>query len=140
MAERREDPVTPTALVLDLLPEPLSICRLAAGAPLPAWAMARAFFSVTRTAHELSIVCPDALVPAELSASGGWRALMLRGPFDMALVGITLAVAAPLARAGVSIMPIATFDTDYVLVRGEQLDRAVDALRAAGHTVHRSIE
>ncbi|MDB4898364.1 MAG: hypothetical protein JWN53_172, partial [Gemmatimonadetes bacterium] len=77
-------------------------------------------------------------VPAGLSASDGWRALMLRGPFDMALVGITVAVAEPLAAAGVSIMPIATHDTDYVLVRAEQLARAIDALRAAGHTVHAS--
>jgi hypothetical protein len=123
-------------LEIDVLPEPLAICRLDVDAALPAWATARPFFSVSRTHSELSIICPASQIPAGVPASLGWRALGLRGPFDFALVGITLSVAQPLAAAGVSIMPIATHDTDYVLVHGDQLARAVEALRAAGHLVH----
>jgi hypothetical protein len=30
---------------------------------------------------------------------------------------------------------VSTFDTDYLMVKGADLDQAVAALRAAGHTV-----
>ena len=108
----------PAPLSLELLPEPLSVCRLAAGAPLPEWAAhARPFCSVTRTAEELSVICATAEVPAVsalVAREDGWRALRLVGPFAFTEVGVLLRVAAPLADAGVGILPVATFDTDYV--------------------------
>lgn len=119
-------------LALELLPEPLAVCRLAPDAPLPAWADGPGFCSVTRTADELSIICAAARVPAGVTASAGWRALRLAGAFDLAEVGVLLRVAAPLAAAGVSILPVGTFDTDYVLVREAQLATAVHAMRDAG--------
>ena len=125
-----------TILVLDVLPEPLAICRLGATAAVPDWAMARPFFSVTRTTHELSIICAAARVPNDVTANIGWVALHLRGPFDFNVTGVLLAVSEPLAAAGVSIMAMATYDTDYVLVRADEVPRAIDALVAAGHEVH----
>ena len=130
-------------LELALLPERLSICRFAADAPVPAWALGPLrFVSITRTAHELSIIVPTEQVPrVEASDSAaekrddGWRALELVGPFALTEVGVLLQVAAPLADARVSILPVATFDTDYVLVPEPLLGRAIDALRAAGHAV-----
>jgi hypothetical protein len=121
---------------LTLLPEPLAICRLAPDAPIPAWVVPRAFFSVTRTGDELSVVCASDDVPSDAVAERGWRALKLIGPFDLKLVGILVGVAAPLAAAGVSVFPIATYDTDYLLVQQDRLATALDALLAAGHTVH----
>jgi hypothetical protein len=123
-------------LQLDVLPESLAICRLAFDAPIPAWATARPFFTVSRTTEELSVICPADQVPAGVTASDGWRALKLRGPFDLGVVGILVAIAAPLAAAGISIMPVATYETDYVLVREIELERAIDAIRRAGHDVH----
>ncbi len=125
-------------LELDVLVEPLAICRLAHDAPIPPWATRRPFFTVTRTADELSIICPVAQVEPGVTASRGWRALKVRGPLDFALVGVLVAIAQPLAAAGVSIMPVATHDTDYLLVREEQLARAIEALVDAGHVVHRA--
>jgi hypothetical protein len=122
-----------TAIVVQ--PEPLSICRLPADAPIPPWATGQAFFTVSRTSDELSIVCASALVPANVLTHAGWRALKLVGPFDLLLVGVLLGVAAPLAAAGVTVFPIATYDTDYLLVRHDQLDAAIAALRGAGHDV-----
>lgn len=122
-----------TAIVVQ--PEPLSICRLPRDAPIPAWATEGAFFCVTRTGDELSVVCASMQVPASVTAHDGWRALKLVGPFDLLLVGILLAVAAPLAAAGVTVFPIATYDTDYLLVRHDQLDEAIAALRRAGHEI-----
>lgn len=56
-----------------------------------------------------------------------------KGPLDFALTGILDALTAPLAQAGISLFAIATYDTDYVLVRAETLDAAITALTAAGH-------
>jgi len=122
-------------LTIYLLSGPLSICRLAAHAPIPEWATAAPFFALTRTADELSIICASDRVPAGVTANGEWRAFRLVGPFEFAEVGILLRVAAPLAAAGVSILPLATYDTDYVLVRTLQLAAAVAALRGDGHEI-----
>lgn len=123
------------ALTLTVLEERLAICRLASGAEVPAWATEASFFSVTRTEEELSVVCPQEDVPRVVSQERGWRALKLEGPFELSMVGILSSAAAPLAEAGVSIFAVSTFDTDYVLVRGGQIDLAVDTLREYGHRV-----
>lgn len=120
---------------LTVLRERLSICRLDAGAEVPAWATGVPFFTVTRTRDELSVVCPEEVVPEGATRERGWRALRLEGPLDLSMVGVLASVASPLAEAGASIFAVSTFDTDYVLVREEQLDLAVDTLRASGHRV-----
>jgi hypothetical protein len=102
---------------------------------IPAWATGTSFFSVTRTEDELSVVCPEADVPEDITRERSWRALKLEGPFELSMVGILSSVAAPLAGAGASIFALSTFDTDYVLVKEEQLDLAVAALREQGHRV-----
>lgn len=122
-------------LTLSVLPDRLAICHLSALDNVPTWATTAAFFSITRTDDELSVVCPEAQVPAEVVCNRGWRALRLEGPFDLALVGILATIATPLAQAGVSIFTIATYDTDYVLVREAQLVSAVTALTTQGHSV-----
>ncbi len=114
-----------------VLPILFSICRLEPGEPVPAWAMSGAFFAVVRTEEELSLLCPTERVPTGVRAAHGWRALMVQGPLPFEEVGILLALAAPLAAAGVSIFALSTYDTDYVLLREEDLPRALDALREA---------
>ncbi len=123
------------SLRLSVLEDRLAVCRLEAQAEIPAWATGAPFFCVTRTPDELSIVCPEENVPAGITCEPGWRAFRLDGAFDFGLVGILASVAAPLAESEVGILAIATYDTDYVLVQGSQLDLAVAALRERGHEV-----
>jgi hypothetical protein len=123
-------------LKLSVLPEPLAICRVDAQAEIPDWATPSPYFSITRTSDELSIVCSERLVPAGITCDRGWRVLKLEGPLDLALVGILATVAVPLAKAGVSIFTIATYDTDYVLVKQSQLDLAIATLSEEGHSIH----
>ena len=74
------------SLQLELLDGTLAVCRLDAGAPVPAWA-AGPFVSVTRTDAELSVVCSAEGVPAGVRAEGGWRALRVRGPLGFGMTG-----------------------------------------------------
>ena len=114
----------------------LAICRLAAEAPFPPWALEPgAFLSITRTPEELSLVCPQSSVPAGIRCEGGWRALQVDGPLDFALTGILASLTVPLAEAGLSLFALSTFDTDYLLVREAQLSEALGALRKAGHQI-----
>lgn len=122
---------------LNLLPSPLTICRLAANDPVPAWAAVACsgFQSITRTTDELSVVCASEFVPAGVKQEPGWQAFKIDGPLDLGLTGILASVLEPLAVAGISIFALSTFDTDYVLVRKAQVAAAVQALEDAGHTV-----
>jgi hypothetical protein len=110
-----------------------AICRLEARAPLPAWASDNAFSSVTRTAGELSIVCPEAEVPADVDATRDWRALAVQGPLDFSLVGVLASLVEPLARRRISVFCMSTFETDYLLVRDADFASACAVLQAAGH-------
>ena len=120
---------------LTVLPGAFAIVRLAADAPLPPWAAQGGFFSVTRTSDELSVVCLADQVPSGVATETGWRALKVKGPFALSEIGVLATLAAPLAEAKVSLFAISTFDTDYLLVSGKQLDVAIAALKDAGHSV-----
>ncbi|PLS82320.1 MAG: hypothetical protein CYG60_24730 [Actinobacteria bacterium] len=122
-------------LKLKVLDGRMAVCRLSPDFEVPGWASAAGFFSVTRTADELSVVCPEGDVPDGVRSEGGWCVLQLEGPFEFSEVGVLASVVAPLAEAGVSIFALSTYDTDYVLVKEEGLDLAVSALRGRGHEV-----
>jgi hypothetical protein len=124
-------------LRLTVLEESLAIARLDPGAAVPSWATRSAFHSVTRTPAELSIVCAEREVPADAQAERGWRALQVAGPIPFASTGVLASLAGPLARAELSLFALATYDTDYVLVRSADLERACSALEQAGHDVQR---
>ena len=121
---------------LTLRNETLSICRLPASSPIPAWALTGEFFSVTRTPEELSIVCNQEDVPGEINAERNWRGLQVIGPLDFELTGILARLAGVLAEAGISIFALSTYDTDYILVKSAQLEGAVRALKNAGYEFH----
>ena len=125
-------PMEAPRLQLSLLPDVLAVCRLEPSDPIPDWATRTGFFSVSRTTDQLSIVCANSEVGDDVRASRGWRAIKIEGPLDLDLVGILVSVAVPLAHAGIGILPIGTFDTDYILVRDRQLQQAIKALRATG--------
>lgn len=104
---------------------------------LPAWADGGRFLSITRSAEELSIVAEEPLVPPEIMAERGMRCLRVRGTMAFETTGVAAAIAAPLAEVGVSLLIIATYDTDYVLVKETTIRQAIAAWRRAGIAVSR---
>jgi hypothetical protein len=125
-------------LELSLLPERFAISRLAPDSLLPSWATQGAFYSVTRTSDELSIVAKESSVPAGTLSETGWRVLKVQGPFELSEVGVLASLTSPLAAARISVFVVSTFDTDYLLVTQEQLASAIATLDRAGHSIHRS--
>ena len=122
-------------LTLTIIPGRFSVCRLDAQEAVPGWALDGDFFSVTRTAEELSIVCRETDVPEGEMSEAGWVCFKVEGPLDFALTGVMAALAGPLADAGISLFAVSTYDTDYLLVKALVLGGAVVALTKAGHTV-----
>ena len=115
---------------LTVVPGRFAVCKLPPDAPTP-----ERFWSVTRTEDELSVLCLEDAAPDGAEVEAGWRGLRVAGALDFALTGVAAALTTPLAEAGVSVLMIATYDTDYLFVREQSLDVAVAALAAAGHTV-----
>lgn len=116
----------------------LAVSRLPPDAPVPDWATRGAFHAIVRTPAELSIVCSSEGVPPDVRAEKGWRCFSLAGPIAFDETGVLSSLAAPLAAADVGIFAISTFDTDYVLVPGRQMDAALLALESAGHRVRKA--
>ncbi len=103
---------------------------------MPEWAAGGEFFCVMRTADELSIVCPETRIATAhegVLVEGGWVALKLEGPFPFAMTGVLASFVQPLAEEGIPIFALSTFDTDYVLIKSENLEGALEALGVAGH-------
>lgn len=121
---------------LFFLPERFAIGRMDRRSTVPIWAMQGGFYSVTRTADELSIVCNEQTMPQGVTCVRGYIALKVQGPLDFSLTGILAALSAVLAEAGVSIFALSTYDTDYILMRERDKTAASEALAKAGYTVH----
>lgn len=125
---------------LTRLPGRYAVCLLPSNAPIPAWATGGDFLSITRTADELSIICIQEALPLEMpegqEVARDWVVLRVEGPFAFDVTGVLAALSAPLAVAGVVLLAIATYQTDYLLVKAEQLQDATVALTASGHSVH----
>jgi uncharacterized protein len=112
---------------------PYAIVRLAPDASVPLWATKGEFTSITRTADELSIVCPIQNLPADVLSPHRWICLKLEGPFAFSQTGVLLSFIEPLSSNGIPIFAISTYDTDYVLIQEEWTGAAIAALQQAGH-------
>ena len=124
---------------LSRYPETLAVVKLPPGAEVPAWAESSSIFSVTATATETSVVCAARSVPKKSVHQRPFTAFEVEGPLDFALTGVLAQLLAPLAEAEISVFTLSTFDTDWILVPGDDADRAEDEWRRSGHTVEPAV-
>lgn len=127
--------MTAKQLALVALPGRYGICRLKPNEPPPEWGLQGEFSAVTRTSEELSIVCAEAQIPADVLCERGWRLFKIDAVLDFSLVGIVAGISVVLAGANIGIFALSTYNTDYVLVRQPDFLVAEAALRAAGYEV-----
>ena len=111
------------------------VVGLGADAPLPVEVLRSRYCWTARAEDEVAIVCDSRLPVKGLKTSAPWSCLKVLGPLALDQAGILAALTAALAGAGVAVLVLSTYDTDYLLVRSENLYRAIQALRAAGHSV-----
>jgi len=120
---------------LFLLPGRMAICRLDPEDESPPWAGPGVFSSVTRTKAELTVVCQEENVPAGITCNKNWRGLRIGGVLDFSETGILSSLTAPLAGEGIPVYALSTYSTDFILIKEEDLSRAVFALSQEGHKV-----
>ena len=122
-------------LALRLLEGEYAICRLPPETRTVPWLPRRGLRSVTATDSECSVVCLASAIPPGVEATRGWRCIRVETVHDTATVGVLASLAEPLARSGISIFGIASYDTDHILVGDGDLPSALSVLRAAGHAI-----
>ena len=119
---------------LKALPYALTVCKLA---DLSAPDLNQDFYFLARTDEELSLVCRTEDTPANTTdRDDGWRAFRIEGVLDFSLVGILARISAILAARNIGIFAVSTFNTDYILVKKENLSSALDALEKEGYEVN----
>ncbi|WP_148232563.1 ACT domain-containing protein [Janibacter sp. HTCC2649] len=113
-------------------PESLAIARLEPGED-PTWEWAAGpFASLTRSPLETSIVCLADRVPAGVLTEGPFRAVEVAGPLAFDAVGVMAGILTPLVPAGISVLALSTYDTDWILVPEGEIDTAGEIWRKAG--------
>ena len=116
-------------ITLEWLTGRFAVCRFDPSASTPGWALAGGgFVSITHSERELSIVAAESIVPAEVTAERGWAVMRVVGKLDFSIVGLLAKLTGALAEAGISCFAISTYDTDYVLVKEAEVQRAEEAI------------
>ncbi len=122
-------------MVLIEYPEPYAVVRFPSTSEVPPWAEQGRFSSITRTHNELSVICQESLVPITLRAERGMYMIGCEGPLDFSEVGILAQITSVLAGAGISVLAVATHDTDYLFTRNIEATR--ETLRMSGYEIRR---
>ncbi len=122
-------------LTLKQLDECFTIHRLSQNSQIPAQVFSAPIYFIAKTFDEISIVLPQNIDIDSDEVEADWRALEVVGPLDFSLTGILSSITTVLANEKISIFAISTFDTDYVLVKKDTLNTAIEALRANNYQV-----
>ena len=94
------------------------------------------FYFIGRTDEELSLVCKTEDTPAKtVEQDDGWRGFRIQGVLDFSLIGILSKLSGILAEHKIGIFAVSTYNTDYILVKEENYQRALEVLEAEGYTV-----
>jgi hypothetical protein len=122
-------------LTLRLINEKFSIHSLSESATIPGEVFSANIFFIAKTFDEISIVLPQSIVIDSDEVELNWQALEVVGPLAFTMTGILSNISTVLANEKISIFAISTFDTDYILVKEECMNTAIEALRANQYLV-----
>ena len=125
--KKTEQPI----LVLTVLEETFNIHRLASDPSLPEAISECDFYSLSKTDDDLSLVCPEHLAVKSEKHSQDWKCLKVAGPLDFKLTGVLARITDVLAKERLRVFAISTFDTDYILIKKQNLINAVSTIERA---------
>ena len=118
---------------LKKLPHELTVCKVASITDID---LSVDFFFIGKTDEEISLVCATDATPAQtLEREDGWRGFRIEGVLDFSLIGILSKISSILTQNGIGIFAVSTYNTDYILVKSENFDKAMEALAAEGYTI-----
>ena len=118
---------------LKKLPYNLTVCKTQSISDID---LSSDFFFIGMTDEELSLVCRTEDVPEKtVERDDGWRGFRIEGVLDFSLVGILSKLSTILAENGIGIFAVSTYNTDYILVKAGNFERAMAVLAAAGYEV-----
>lgn len=94
------------------------------------------FYFIGKTDEELSLVCKTEDTPLKTKErDDGWRGFRIQGVLDFSLIGILSKLSGILAEHKIGIFAVSTYNTDYILVKEENYERALVILASEGYTV-----
>lgn len=115
------------------LPYDLTVCKVTDISEID---LSAGFYFIGRTDEELSLVCRTEETPAKtLERDDGWKGFRIQGVLDFSLIGILSKLSGILAEHKIGIFAVSTFNTDYILVKEENFERAMEVLAAEGYKV-----
>lgn len=120
---------------LILLKGIFAVAQLEKGSSFPDWAINSELWSITATQDEVSIVCRQDIVPTQVKSEKDWRCLKVDAVLDFSLVGILASLTLPLAQEGISIFALSTFNTDYLLIKDKDVEKAIMVLMKQGFEI-----
>ena len=118
---------------LKILEHRLSVCKVS---DVSAIDLKSDFYFLGKTDEELSLVCKtDEIPPMTTAREDGWRGFRIQGVLDFSLIGILSKLSGILAENEIGIFAVSTYNTDYILVKEENFERALNVLAAEGYVV-----
>jgi hypothetical protein len=119
-------------MILNVIDEEFSVCKVADYEGID---ISSPYIFIGSTDEEKSLVCPVRLVPDNtVERDDGWKAFRINGTLDFSLIGILAAISKVLAEGEIGIFAISTFNTDYILTKSENFERAIGLLQSAGYS------
>ena len=120
-------------MLLGIIDEELSVCKVADYSGID---LSSPFTFTASTDEEQSLVCPVRFVPDNtVERDDGWRAFRIEGKLDFSLIGILAKISKVLADGGIGIFAISTYNTDYILTKSENFERAIGLLQSACYSI-----
>lgn len=120
-------------MTIEKLEQSFTVCKVPSLQDIP---QSSGLYFIAHTDKEISLVCETKDTPAHTTeCDPGWKGFRVQGTLDFSLIGILSELSTLLAREKIGIFAVSTYDTDYILVKEENFQRALAALEKAGHTL-----
>jgi len=123
------------SLSVNIVPGRYAVSQLAADTDIPNWFSGPGFKAAIYSDDEITLVCFEDRVPAEIPTEKGWACLRTVGPFPFDAAGIVQSLIAPLSSNDIGVFVVCTYDGEHVLIPALETEKAIRCLRAAGHTI-----
>lgn len=118
---------------LKIIEDSLTVCKLASTDDID---LSKDFYFIGKTDEEISLVCRTEDTPEHTTErEDGWRGFRIQGVLDFSLIGILAKISGILAENEIGIFAVSTYNTDYILVKEENYEKALKVLAAAGYDI-----